>query len=82
LFAEHRATVATTSDFADTVEIEGAPAVGVSIEAPWQALDAGLEYGVNDAPKTLRWGCSRKVSTPHSRALPEEPEVLSEKRAR
>jgi hypothetical protein len=54
LFAEHRATVATTSDFADSVEIEGAPAVGASIEAPWQALDAGLEYGVKDAPKTLR----------------------------
>ncbi len=54
LFAEHRATAPTTSVFADSFDIEGAPAVGDTIEASWQVLEDGLEYGVNDAPKTLR----------------------------
>jgi hypothetical protein len=54
LSAEHRATAPTTSVFADSFDIEGAPAVGDAIEASWQVLEDGLEYGVNDAPKTLR----------------------------
>jgi 2-isopropylmalate synthase len=53
---EHRATAATTRvliDSTDGKRVWGAVGVGENIiEASWQALVDGLEYGVNAAPKT------------------------------
>jgi 2-isopropylmalate synthase len=53
---EHRATAATTRvliDSTDGKHVWGAVGVGENIiEASWQALVDGLEYGVNAAPKT------------------------------
>ncbi len=55
---EHRATAATTRvliDSTDGKRVWGAVGVGENIiEASWQALVDGLEYGVNAAAKTLR----------------------------
>ena len=55
---EHRATAATTRvliDSTDSKRVWGAVGVGENIiEASWQALVDGLEYGVNAAAKTLR----------------------------
>jgi 2-isopropylmalate synthase len=55
---EHRATAATTRvliDSTDGKRVWGAVGVGENIiEASWQALVDGLEYGINAAPKTLR----------------------------
>ena len=55
---EHRATAATTRvliDSTDSKRVWGAVGVGENIiEASWQALVDGLEYGVNAAAKTFR----------------------------
>ncbi len=55
---EHRATAATTRVLVDSTDgkrVWGAVGVGENIiEASWQALVDGLEYGVNAAAKTLR----------------------------
>jgi 2-isopropylmalate synthase len=53
---EHRATAATTRVLVDSTDgkrVWGAVGVGENIiEASWQALVDGLEYGMNAAPKT------------------------------
>ena len=56
--AEHRATAPTTSVFADSFDIEDAPAVGVTIEASWQVLEDGLEYGVGFYVDFAEWTSS------------------------